>query len=143
MSGQYCIKLHILGVKLSEGSSPLWDLCTWDAPAELAGEASRLEIFGHEVRDCCNPQSSLQRDVRMQSHQNFWLLLELWYAHTAGLALLSHRPLLLIIQPHRPAHLFFQLFSGFSPCAPLLCCLPHSGCGCRNQPRRCWLWISH
>lgn len=135
MSGQYRIKLHILGLTLSECNSAPWDLCTWDAPAELAGAASHLEIFGHQVPDCCNPQSSLQRDAQMQSLQNFWVAPRI-------LVCLYYRACFTLSQTFAPDYSapsssppYFQLFSRFSPCAPLLCCLPHSGCGCRNQPR--------
>lgn len=135
MPGQYCIKLHILGVKLSECSSLPWGLCTWDALAELARTAFRLEIFGHQVPDCCNPQSSLQRDAQMQSLQNFWVA-------PGTLVCLYDRACFTLSKIFAPDYSapssrapYFQLFSGFSPCAPLLCCLPHSRCGCRNQPR--------
>lgn len=92
-----------LGVKFSKSS--LWNLCLWDAQAELAGVASPLEITGHQVSDCCNPEAPSREMPQTQSPSSFPSLLERWRGSTARLILFSPRPFPLIIQPHPPVHL--------------------------------------
>lgn len=59
------------------------------------------------------PKAPYREMPRCRASKTSGLLLEFWYACITGLALLSHRPLLLIIQPHHPAHLIFSYSADF------------------------------